>query len=500
MKKLILSLIVLVTLASCNSIKKYNEQIGSLHAVEDLHSDVDKVYKQLQKHHPKLYQYTTKEVLDFKFDSLKKTINQPINSRQFFKKIAPVVAHVKQGHVSVSSANKRFTKKERKQILKKKFEFYDLDFEYLQNKLWVVNTRGKDSSFIGAEVVKVEDELVSDLLNEYKTQFASDGYNNTLHNRSVGRYFSRYYYKDKGFIDSLKITFKHNDSIFDKTFKRILKKEKKPKNDSINNSIKKVKSKKLTKTEKLLKRLAKKKRKKYNKKHGYISKTKTYTRNFNFIGQDSAVGVMKIRGFGNGNYKKFYKESFAKLDSAKTKYFILDLRNNGGGRISEIDKLYSYLTDKDYQFITPSEVNSRIPFLKGFMTNTTSNGLKILGGIFSPFVIAQNLIKVKKKDGKLYYKFKQSKVKESNPLSFKGNMYVLINGNSFSASSIISTHLKAKKRAVFVGEETGGAYNGTVAGIYKIYQMPASKLKIRIGLMQIENAAERKFTQFVNGV
>ena len=37
-----------------------------------------------------------------------------------------------------------------------------------------------------------------------------------------------------------------------------------------------------------------------------------------------------------------------------------------------------------------------------------------------------------------------------------------------------------------MGEETGGAYNGTVAGIYKVYQLPASKLKIRMGLMQID--------------
>ncbi len=65
-------------------------------------------------------------------------------------------------------------------------------------------------------------------------------------------------------------------------------------------------------------------------------------------------------------------------------------------------------------------------------------------------------------------------------------MYVLINGNSFSASSLISTHLKATNRAVFVGEETGGAYNGCVAGVYKIYQLPSTKLKTRMGLMQIE--------------
>ncbi|GAL61591.1 hypothetical protein JCM19300_1414 [Algibacter lectus] len=36
--------------------------------------DIDRVYNQLKKHHPNLYQYTSKTDLDFKFDSLKRAI------------------------------------------------------------------------------------------------------------------------------------------------------------------------------------------------------------------------------------------------------------------------------------------------------------------------------------------------------------------------------------------------------------------------------------------
>ncbi|GAA4945403.1 S41 family peptidase [Algibacter agarivorans] len=484
MKKLFLVTAILILLWSCGSVKKYNDQINALHSVEDLHNDIDKLYKQLQRHHPKLYQYVSKTDLEFKFDSLKKSIDRPIASREFYKKLAPVVTNVKQGHVSVSSATKAFSRKERKLLLKKKFEFYDLDFEYLENKLWVKNTRGKDSTLTGSEVVSIDGEPASKLVDIYKKRFASDGYNTTMYNRAVGKVFSTLYYKDKGFLDSLNITFKNKDSVFIKTFRRIPKGENKNETDAISN--KKVTPKKLTKTEKKSKRIAKKKKRKDDKKYGYLSKRKQYNRNFDFIGTDSAIAFMKLRSFTKGHYKKFYKESFAKLDSAKTKYFVLDLRDNGGGRIAEIDRLYSYLTDQDYQFISESEVNSRIPFLKFFMSNTTPNGLKVLGGLLSPIFIAQNLIKVKKKEGKLYYKFKESKVRAPNPLNYQGKLYVLINGNSFSASSLLSTHLKATKRATFVGEETGGAFNGCVAGIYKIYRLPATKLKIRMGLMQIE--------------
>jgi len=487
MKKLLSIFIIVFFVTSCSSVKTYNKQITALHTVEDLQNDVDKLYKQLKKHHPKLYQYTPKNVLDFKFDSLKTSIKKPMTSREFYKKLAPVVTNVKQGHVAVGSANKRFTRKERKLLKKKKFEFYDLDFEYLNNKLYVKSTRGKDSTFVGNEVLKIENDSVSDLVNTYKTQFASDGYNSTLHNRYVGKNFKTFYYRNKGFVDSLKVTFKNADSTFIKTFKRLKKEDKKVENDSLkNDSTKIIKPKKLSKTEKKANRIAKKKKKKFNKKHGFISKDK-YTRNLNFMGKDSTIALMKIRGFSNGPYKAFYKESFAKLDSAKTKYFILDIRDNGGGRIAEIDNLYSYLTNKDYQFILESEVKSRVPFMTFIMSNTSSTSRKIVGGLLSPVIVIHNLLKTKKKDGKLYYRFnKHSKIKAPNPLHFKGEMYVLINGNSFSASSLLSTHLKANKRAIFVGEETGGAYNGTVAGIYKIYQLPTSKLKVRMGLMQIE--------------
>jgi C-terminal processing protease CtpA/Prc len=473
-------------LASCKSIEKHNKQITKLHAIEDLHNDVDKLYQQLKRHHPKLYQYISKEALDFKFDSLKKSIDVSIDSRTFYKKLAPVVAEVKQGHISVSPEGKWFTQKQRKQLKKKKFEFYDLDFEYLDNKLWVKDYRGKDSTLVGNEMVRINDEPVSKLINTYKTRFASDGYNTTLYDRYVSKGFPVFYYRDKGYLDSLEVTFKSTDTLFSKMFRRIPKSDKKKKEkDSI--SPKKLKPVKLTKMQKRDIKLAKKKRKKAKRKYGYLSKRKQYTRNFSFVGKDSTVAYMKLRSFTNGPYKAFYKESFTQIDSAKTKYFILDLRDNGGGRIAEIDYLYAYLTNKDYQFITESEVKSRTPFLKSVMSNTTPNSLKVASAILYPVVAAHNLLKTKKREGKIYYKFnRHNKVKHPNKLNYKGKLYVLINGNSFSASSLLSTHLKATKRAIFVGEETGGAYNGTVAGIYKIYQLPASRIKIRMGLMQIE--------------
>ena len=96
------------------------------------------------------------------------------------------------------------------------------------------------------------------------------------------------------------------------------------------------------------------------------------------------------------------------------------------------------------------------------------------------------LFKIKKdKENGNYYYFTNHKEKERNENAFMGKVYVLINGGSFSASSIIAAKLQANKRAVFVGEETGGAFNGTVAARMPIITLPNSKNKVRIGLARI---------------
>ncbi|MBU2940528.1 peptidase S41 [Lacinutrix sp. C3R15] len=483
----IFSFLILITIliTSCSSAEKFNQQIQSLHSVASLHKDVDKAYIQLKKQHPNLNLYISKERLDYKFDSLKKSIDKPLTSYQFYAKIYPVIGTVKQGHIGVYAPKKHFTRKEYKAYTKKEFTFNDLDFDYLENKLLVINTRSKDSFLVGSEVVKIEEEPIAEVINKYKNLITSDGYNTTLYDRVLGNRFASYYNSDKYFIDSLQVTFKKEDSIFNRKFK-YREKDKKKKDTITNDTLNKPVKVKLTKAERKENKQKAKLKRKHNQIYGYNKSRKEYTRNITFIGKDSAVAYMKIRGFMGGKYKTFYKEVFKKIDSSKTENLIIDIRNNGGGSLAEIAELYSYLAEKPFQFLEPAEVNSRIPYLKAFMSNTSSTGFKIFLGVFSPIIATHNLIKTKKEDGKLYYTFKQIKEAEPKSTGFKGDVYVLINGHSFSASSILSNQLQANKRAVFVGEETGGAYNSTVAGIFKIYELPETKLKMRIGLMQIE--------------
>lgn len=488
MKAKLLFFIVSLIFYSCGSVKKYNEQISKLHTPQELRDDVDATYQQLKKYHPRLYQYTSKKEMDFKFDSLKKTIQTPLSSRAFYEKLAPVVGSVRQGHINVTPPDRKFSRKEFKEYRDKSFAFYSMDFEFLDEKLWLIGAMGKDTLLIGSEVLAVEDETPKQIIEKYNSLIASDGFNKTLFDDFVGSRFPRFYIKNNGYQDSIHITFKNTDSIFTRTIRwEDKKKANATTKDSLaTDSLQKLPAKKLTREERKAKKIEERRERKYNSKRGYVKSKNQYTRTFSLIGADSLIAYMKIRGFSNGNPDDFYEESFNTIDSLGLKSMILDLRNNGGGSLAEIDNLYSYFTDKPYTLVEPSEVNTRIPFLPYFTSNTNPGFIRGLAVLFAPVIVTHNLLKTRKIDDTLYYSLNSSKEHKPNPKNYKGKLYVLINGNSFSASSILSTQLKGTNRATFVGQESGGAYNGTVAGIFKDYELPNSKVVLRIGMMQVE--------------
>ena len=193
------------------------------------------------------------------------------------------------------------------------------------------------------------------------------------------------------------------------------------------------------------------------------------------------VLVLKIRVFQQDTANEI-KRIIDEYSSNRLKAVVLDLRNNPGGRLMEIDYLYSFLVDKPYKFVEDYEVVSRTSKLHVDYFKGGGIIFKTLKIIAAPFYYSINYLKVRKEEDKYLYATRFSKERQPKPNHFDGKLYVLINGGSFSASSIISSKLKGTNRAYFVGEETGGAYNGTVAAQMPLVTLPNSKVNMRVGL------------------
>jgi hypothetical protein len=489
MTKPTLTLLIVLILGGCTSVKQYNRKLAETKNPKDLQEDVDYLYRKLQAYHPQLYWYIGKKELDYKFDSLKSSITEPMTSREFYYKVAPVVSSIREGHTRVFQLNKAFISMQKDSLKVKEFgytPFSKLKFGIFDNKLYVVkNSSWNKEVKPGTEVVSVNGIKAQLLLNKYRQTLTADGYVTTFRDRMLGNRFASFFYSDFDFADSLTCELRYNDTLRTMLLKRVAPKDTARGNASV---------KKATVTLTAAQRDSARNERKRRLLLGYNSDDSTYSKNLTFCKSDSSIAIMKLNDFTGGQYEKFYRKSFKKLDSLKVKTLIIDLRNNPGGRESEIRNLYSYLADTSFAFLKKMEITSP----KSALFTSFFKGVPLVLDLFIlpfyPGYLAYALTHLSKgDDGKHYLRLGRNITKTKEP-RFRGKVYVLINGGSFSASCIISSNLKGSKRATFVGEETGGAFNGTVAGRMPLFELPHSKLDVRIGLfcMRPEYQAEQE--------
>jgi Peptidase family S41 len=154
------------------------------------------------------------------------------------------------------------------------------------------------------------------------------------------------------------------------------------------------------------------------------------------INKELKMATLTIKSFDKQILKNQYQQNFrstidkifAQIKSSEISSLILDLRNNQGGDFENGRLLLAYL------------ITEQIKYLEN--TNESK--------IVTP--------------------------KENN---FKGDLYILINGGSFSNTGIVSSYLELQKRGIFIGEETGGnktVLNGNAADII----LPNTKIACQI--------------------
>lgn len=129
--------------------------------------------------------------------------------------------------------------------------------------------------------------------------------------------------------------------------------------------------------------------------------------------KDSATATLTIRSFDADLLESIYKQGykyaidsiFARLKRNRTRNLILDLRDNQGGDFEPGRYLLSYLLTRPSRYLLQGE---------------------------------------------------EARLLQPKNNHFAGKLFVLINGGSFSNTAIVSACLEQAKRAVFIGEETGG--------------------------------------------
>ncbi len=178
---------------------------------------------------------------------------------------------------------------------------------------------------------------------------------------------------------------------------------------------------------------------------------------------------LRISSFGSSginrsdqDYYQFLSESFAKI-SASPKPVILDLRGNGGGDDLYGAKLVSYLVDKPFRYFDKIEVTKDY---SGYGTIQEAQGARLMTS----------------HDG--------LNVQQPDNNSFDGPLYILIDGLSFSTCADVASVLKANRRGVFIGEETGGGSGGNTSGYSKSVTLDHSGINISIPMWKYYTAPD----------
>ncbi|MEO9483795.1 MAG: S41 family peptidase [Ekhidna sp.] len=416
---------------------------------EQLLEDYDLVVSSLKEAHPGLYWYTSFAAYEAIFKQNRDKIHDGMSSYEFYRVLSFIVSADKEGHSSVSSSKDigNYTRSGAKHYLP--FGIKTINKElYLINDLGTYETKGKViKSLDGVSI----DTILQTIFNH--TSRLSDGFTTTGKYKNLDRFGFSGSYLD--FIHDFKKTDVSLGLIDPKT------------NTETELSISMVDRDSLISISK------ENPRKKNERNNGLYSfeirsNTKTALLNFNSF----SYGSYEREGL---NFEHAVDSLFDIITKEKVKNLIIDIRNNSGGSEGAEDYLYSYLTRepyKKYNYVVSSALTySFIDF-----TNYKDREEDLYGWLWDEHYLTNDGLFLRKTE------VLPTELPQKKP--FKGNVYILISGKTYSGGSEFASIAKSQNRATFIGEETGGGFYGQTSGSYIFLLLPNTQMEIRIPLLK----------------
>jgi C-terminal processing protease CtpA/Prc len=193
---------------------------------------------------------------------------------------------------------------------------------------------------------------------------------------------------------------------------------------------------------------------------------------------DGGIARLRVRAFDGQAFVPTLDSISAELRARGTTSMILDLRGNGGGVDEYGASLVSRFVDKPFRYFDYIHVTTIAP---SFATwpQRTFDAMKS-GTVPDPaggFRITSER-----------HRGVAEQAAATTP--FLGKLVVLIDGGTFSTAADVAAQLRSMGRATFIGEETGGAYEGNTSGLNALIVLPNSKLRLRIMMYDYWNAVK----------
>lgn len=425
MKKLLILIFwAILSLSTANAQKKDLDNTLQKFSADTVKLAIDDLTKELSLKHPGFYRYNT--VIGFQqyIDSIKSTITESITEREAYVKIKPIISKIGCLHTELTWHPNQSQSKDLNELP----NLLPLQLHFSEGKAFVIKNKS-DMNLIslGDEIISINGHKIPEITSLLLPLIPSDGYNQTLKYRSLYYQFPLWY----RYIDPAD------------EFIIITKRE------GVENTFHLKGAKWIEIAE-----------------DGFL-KEPVINKQLDFKIENSTA-FLTIHTFaqsdikkGGQHFKKFIDQVFAEIKSKNIKNLVVDLRDNTGGSDPNAVYFTRHFFDRPFRYWDRIEVTEAIAKeVKGFGTR-----------IFYRKPIQQDTIWLWQK-GKTVKDFDYYETQQAAKNNFNGNTYVLMNGFSMSSCSDVIAILQHNKKAICIGEETGGGYQGNNSGL-----MPESVVK-----------------------
>jgi hypothetical protein len=437
----------LAALASCvlfaASGSAQNPDSGPTYAVEALRADFALLRAALEEAHAGLYRYSTKDDIDRMFAAAEARLRDGMTELEFLQVVGPVVAGVNDGHTGVGPSEGLSAALDTVPIL------LPFTLRFVAERAYLFQDLSDAPGIpLGSEVTHLNGMPMSDVVAQMLPFISSDGRIRTAkYRRGLERptTFGRLYTIVFGVTTEFTLNYRQTPSDTPTT----------------------VTVPGITNTQ-LQERLGER----------YPQEAAAEGRPPIELTWADDVPVLTVRTFSGGtygqagiNYPQFLQETFAELEERGSGSLVIDVRGNGGGTDPFGMLLAAHLLDRPFEYYRALEINApRFSFLE--YTNRPE------------WAMADSSVR---RNGRgVYDVLGHPNLGTKQPVDpvFGGEVIILIDGGSFSATGEFTSVVHHLGRATFVGEEGAAGYYGNTSGAGVLLTLPQTRLRVRIPFMR----------------
>jgi hypothetical protein len=443
-KTLVLSLLASVLIAAAAARQTAPPPAGFDPArrlsVEALREDLEVLWNVLEEGHGGFERYTPAAVLRKSFDAARDGLAAPLTEFDFYVRLLPLVAGIKDGHTQLGLSPAAFG------WLNAQPVFFPFGLRFLGDKAYLFRNLSEATDVAdGSELLAIDGRPVADVVAALAALLPSDAGIRTARLRRLEypAIFGRL----------LALRFGRRVS-FDVRFR-----------PAAGGGPKDVSAPGITAGD-----IGRILRERYP---ASVERRPTYELAFR-----GPIAVLTIRSFGDDpdmtrpRFPEFLTAAFRSIEEKKCPGLVIDLRGNGGGRDEYGKSLFAHFMDRPFLYYWALETKKDRYDLFRYTSETAKD--------------AQELSQPLKKNARGWFDVlghPNSGLQKPEEPRFTGRVAILIDGGSFSATGETTSAFHYYKKAVFFGEECGSGYYGNTSGFMVTATLPNSRLQIRVPLV-----------------